>query len=105
MDSVAKSKCPLCGSENLLKRSLPVARNARICHLGRQVFIIDGLPGLWSRRPPNTFLEQSPIKAPALMAVGKGLAPRDFYRLCSLKVTLWPAFQNRKATDGRKNED
>ena len=71
--------------------NLPKAVSVRIIHVGRQVFSIEGKPGLWSRKPPSPVDPEPVENMMAMMCTGKGNKAHKFYRLPSLEAVLGPA--------------
>ena len=86
-------RCPHCGEIIDMKDvkppdNLPRALSARIKHIGRDVFIIEGRAGLWSRRPEVPFSQDPVETAEAKLVMGKGHTVHKLYRLPSLEYTL-----------------
>ena len=87
-------KCPHCQKEIDVREmahieNYPNTVSARIIHCGRQVFMIDGKQGLWSRMPPD---KNNPGEAVmAMMNVGKGGKAHKFFPLPKLDALLRPA--------------
>jgi hypothetical protein len=69
--------------------NLPTATNLRIIYAGRNVFCIEGVPGLFVRKKPNPLGNNGePVKA--AMCVGKGLSVKWhlFWRVFDLEARL-----------------
>ena len=77
---------PPAGSE------LPQAHNTRVNYLGRNIFRIEGLPGLYMQKKPNP-MGPNPAPIAARKCVGKGGASGMFYRVPELEATLREALK------------
>ncbi len=88
--------CPRCGQPTPAPEVLPQARNTRMIFVGRNVFSIDGVPGLYCQKKPSTGEPGDPVKA--RKCVGKGNAWGYFYRLPELEERLLAALHEGEKT-------
>jgi len=71
---------------------LPQARNLNMLFIGRGVFSIDGVPGLFMQKKPVPLGDNGePVRA--RKCVGKGNAVGTFYRIPDLEYRLLAAIQ------------
>jgi hypothetical protein len=75
--------------------ALPQAHNTRVNYVGRNIFRIDGHPGLYMQKKPNP-LGPNPEPVAARKCVGKGGASGMFYRVPKLEAELRQALKEEK---------
>lgn len=75
---------------------LPQANNTRVNYLGRNIFSIEGHPGVYMQKKP-TPMGPNPDPIVARKCVGKGGASGMFYRVPELEATLREALKEEEA--------
>ena len=76
--------------------ALPHANNTRVNYLGRNIFSIEGHPGLYMQKKP-TPMGPNPEPVAARKCVGKGGASGMFYRVPELEAVLREALKEEES--------
>lgn len=81
-------RCRLCSQDVPLEKQYPDAVYLPIHTISRQVFVVDGHPGMWIKRPRMCGATELNESMTVMIKAGKGRTPVEVFRQKKLEASL-----------------